>query len=224
MRPSIRLALALAATATMAWGCGSPNSDNSGQQGNNGDKPASTPALPSKLPTITDEASVEPALRSLITLAVTHAVGVPAEDRNPEIVTTADSACGVKIKAIACSPTEDPKGAVKAYINPTVTWQQFRQQVGHGGGDIPVQNAALGAAVQYLTFRDIQRNHPELLEATLNSSDAAFAQMAQITMCHNGQVYAGLHGIMQPEIAQTWQANNTGKLKDWFAKGYNGEC
>ncbi|HKX24480.1 MAG TPA: hypothetical protein VJM46_04530, partial [Candidatus Saccharimonadales bacterium] len=197
MRSPSRLALMLAAVAAMAWGCGSPDDNNDAQQKGADNKPAAVaPALPSRLPVVTDQASVEPTLRELINLAVTHAVGAPKEDQSPEIVATSDFACGVKVKAMTCAPTTASEKVI-VYINPGVAWQQFQQEVGHGGGDIPVQNSALGAAVQYLTYRNIQRTHPELLDASLASDDATFAKIAQMTMCANGQVYGGLHGIMQ---------------------------
>ena len=198
--------------------------DSSPAQNGSTSTSAAAPDLPSRLPVITDEASTESTLRELVKLAATHAVGAPREDRNPEIVVTSESACGVKVKVITCPSPENPQGPVKIYINPTVAWQQFQQPEGHAGGDVPVQNAALGSVAQYLAYRDMQRNNPDLLKVSLNSDPAVVGQIASTIMCKNGQIYGGLHGIMNGELARMWQANNTGKLKEWFAKGYNGEC
>ncbi|WP_432969144.1 hypothetical protein [Dactylosporangium sp. CA-233914] len=222
-----RLGLALTALVVLAAACGT-NAEKSGTSAGSSaaaeptPTSAAAPAPPGPLPTVSGADSVEQVMRDLITTAVEHAVGAPGDDRHPEIVVTSGSACGVKVKAIACPPTAAGDKVV-ININPTLAWQQYQQQVGHGGGDVPLQNAALGAAVQYLTYRDAQRNDPSLLGAGLND-DAKIAKAAQLTMCKNGEVYAGLRTVMAGELGTTWRANLTGKLGDYFSKGMRGEC
>jgi hypothetical protein len=215
--------------AVLGTGCASTTGGQSTDTGSNGSvqsgAPASSkPTLPSTLPTIKGADSVEKVQRDLIALAAQTAVGAPNEDRHPEVVATSDFACGVKIKAISCPDTNDPvHGKIVIYINPDVTWQQFQQPIGHGGGDEVVQNTTLAAYVQYLAFREIQRKHPADLTAGMND-DAALTRSAQIMMCKNGEVYRGLMTMMSPELSSMWQANASRPQGQFFGKGVTGEC
>ncbi|GGM47443.1 hypothetical protein ACFFX1_19245 [Dactylosporangium sucinum] len=183
---------------------------------------STAPAPPDRLPTITDADSVEQVMRDLVALAARHAVGAPDDDRHPDVAVTSGSACGVKVKATVCPPSgADAK--VTVILNPGITWQQYRQPVGHGGGDEVMQNSVLGAYAQYLAYRDIQRSDPSLLDLTLNDA-AKTARVAQIMMCKNGEVFGGLRTAMPPELAKTWQANANTKQGEYFTKGTTGAC
>ncbi|WP_238014432.1 hypothetical protein KZZ52_34225 [Dactylosporangium sp. AC04546] len=218
-----RLARALLVTTlTVAGAAACGPSDSPGADAPAAATTSSAPAPPDRLPSITDADSVERVMRELIGLAARHAVGAPEDDRHPDVSVTSASACGVKVKAAVCPPTgADAK--VTVVLNPGLTWQQYRQPVGHGGGDEVVQNSVLGAYAQYLAYRDIQRTDPALLDLSMND-DAGTARVAQIMMCKNGEVFGGLRTAMPPELARTWQANANGKQGAYFTKGTTGGC
>lgn len=181
-----------------------------------------TPPLPDKLPVVTDEASVEPVMRDLIALAATHAKGMPDEARNPMIIVTDGFACGVKVKAMSCPPF-DEGSSLAITINPAVAWDQYRQPVGHGGGNISVQDSVLASYVQYILYFYVQKHEPRLLSTQLGD-DTNTERLAQLATCMRGAVYAGLESAMDPALAATWLPTENDPFADAFGKGTQGKC
>lgn len=145
-------------------------------------------------------------------------MGAPDSDRDPEIGVASDAACAFKVKVIACPPAANPNGPVKIYINPRLTWQQYQQPAGHDGGNAVVQYAALASVAHYLALRDMQRTDPSLLTA----ADTRLAEIVELTACKDGEVYGGLHGVMNGELTKMYMT--TTSRQGTFNKGTRGEC
>jgi predicted small lipoprotein YifL len=227
MKPRYVL-LALAAVASLA-GCGGPNNPDDARTGTSpaaADAPTradasptaiGAPALPGSLPTFTTEDKAEQAMRDLITLAANHAENLSSNDRHPEVVTTTDFACGVKVAADTCSPTS-PDQKVVIYINPDVAWNHYEQETGHGGGDTPWQNAVLAAYMNHVIFRQIQATEPSLLT---DQSDTAIAEFMKIQHCKEGSIAGPLEKIMSSELLAMYTPLH--KYPD-YVDGINGKC
>ncbi|WP_406482717.1 hypothetical protein [Streptomyces sp. NBC_01615] len=178
---------------------------------------SSNQPLPGNLPAFTTADKAEQAMRALIALAAGHAKNVPASDRHPEVVTTSDFACGVKVAASTCPPTR-PDEKIVLFINPEVAWTNYQQEVGHGGGDVPWQNTVLGAYMNYVIFHQIQHTEPSLLT---DQSSAAAAKFAKIQHCTEGRVAGPMEEIMSSELLAGYKPLH--KYPD-YAAGAEGTC
>jgi len=176
--------------------------------------------LPAQLPTLT-EGHVKDSVDSLLLLAAKHAVGAPQEDRDPELTEVSDSPCAGSQGdiQIATCPPEIATQPVNIEINLALTWSAFQKQQSAGSvsNTTALQNNVLGAYADYLAYRSVERDHPDLL---VSPTDA----ITDIRMCKAGEVYAGLRSALSAELTQLWQQYQTGVLNEYFKKGMRGEC
>lgn len=175
-----------------------------------------TPPLPGELPKFTDGSDVEPAMQQLIQLAVQHAVGISDQDRQPAVTVTSDSSCGVRVASDVCPPTSN-KEEVVIYINPTIAWSNY-QQSNTAGGDAPWQNAVIASVINYVMFRETQRNNPGLLT---DQSDSAASKVRKIQLCKTGNIAGPLRRAMSPQLAAMYAPYD--KYPDYRA-GAEGKC
>lgn len=221
IRPS-HAAAAIGLLALTACGAnGSSGNGTSDQTG--GNQPAiSVPTLPSGLPVISDEVSVEKAQRELISLAAQFAVGIPNSDRNPTVTVVDHNPCRLDIAAGACQPTTASQ-PVPIEINPNEAWAYLYQSALNRTNDQPAANAAwqsetLGAYTNYLMFRQTQRTDPRLLTSN-NDADAPTVRALQL--CKQGNVLGPLWTAMGSALQASFQG-----LMDNpdFINGSKGNC
>lgn len=228
-------AVALAIGAACA-GCSSSGGSPTGHPATNGTKPAtaSTTTAPSvplgKLPNFTTEDQVEHDMRTVLAMAAQYTRGVPAADKDPQIVVLSNddnnggfNCNGVKIAVDVCVPAT-ATSPVTIQINPTVAWTNYQQQ-NEAGGDLPWQSAVIGAYDTYLTYRHFQRTDMSVLTAQFggSGSNEAIAKFAHTINCNMGATYTGLGSAMSAQLAATY-ADPMPIYTDDRAKGAQGLC
>jgi hypothetical protein len=186
---------------------------------------STTSPMPTKLPTFDNEANTEQTVWQIVRLAASTAKGVSADDRKPDVLAvTSQVVCiphvvniGLEKQIDACYP-HGPSGSLNITFSPVGVWANVQKDETRGGGQVWTQDHVLAAYMNYLLFREGQR------QGLMTATDSAVGKkLQQISLCKQGNVIGGLRDRGLMSSAHNKLYSHQDKQPD-FQKGLKGEC